>query len=551
MANEFEKMYFPDEYNKRRNAFSNRKKIIERRIEKLQKHHAKERGTKAKIKRLKVILDRLNRQIGALENQFETGDDTDNIVRNLNVELTRENFHKMDSWDTRKRSQIHAKTVRLFAPLSRISRISKWEEKRDKNKIGKLNKQGEEIRKENAQWLAERIVEKKFKTRWKEWGFNDNKITDLWSSLSEWIVYLRKETVLNAKFRAYVFTEILDLEEGENGKMRLRKKKSDKPFPKFNIDKVNKVLGLVEEFFHVAVGELKVKDADNFIEDNYEELEPLMKKMKHGEDFRQLAFKTIFEKVDELTEPKEYVDLSTEFKINSFSGGQALNGPKYKEELDKKAKQVAEICKNSRSFCIAGLGMAKTYLENGDLHILTRMGTNVKTGVLEPVPDLVIYCDTVGMNGHINEIRGNEFGQDLHPRNVLWLKEILQEEFAIQLIKDPYEKSRVITEKHKADNLSFLKDVIFYYFYHYGIKENKERTRRLDNVIRLKEIYQKLGVKNASSRELENAKFENLDTEDFNFLEGRYGHTETFSDEDFGDTLLTGYRKYLKNKNPR
>ena len=286
--------------------------------------------------------------------------------------------------------------------------------------------------------------------------------------------------------------------------MRNRGKKSTANFPKFDIDKVNRVIPIILDFIYRET-EDGLSVTDELSEEESDKIENILDG-KSGTN--RNIFAESFEFIDEATKPKEYKDLSEDFEIQVFRGGQVGEN-----ERTESARLVAELCKNSKSFCIRGVGMAKQYLQSGDLWIMTRYGTNVKTRNRELVPDMAIYIQTIG-GYHVNEIHGNEEFQDLHPRNALWIKSILKDFWEIEQIKNEDEKIKALIQR-KNRKYDELEHALYYHFYNHGVQENEDEIKKLDNVLRLGDIKDKIAESKLVHKRL-------LSIEDLSFIGEMY-----------------------------
>jgi hypothetical protein len=400
---------------------------------------------------------------------------------------------KKDINDPEANRAWHRKHRRMKSQLDRIGRIIDWE----------INKDNARPENKDRKWAIERLIEKniilnvkKNKAITEEEG---KKIAEAQiKSLEPWLGYLKAED-FSLDFKMFVLRNILLSQEAPNGKMYGRGKNCLGMFPKFDLDTVNRVLPIMTDIMRVDV-----YDDYGFNLEDYEEI----KKVLRGKTGSQRnRFAEAFEKIDELTKPKEYKDFSKEVKIHSFVS------PLFdKEKLEQNIKEVVDLCRNSKSFCIRGEEMVRSYFKKGDLAIFKRLATNVHTGKEEPVPEVAIHLTNkespLGTYTfrRILEIGGNEEFQDLHPRNA---------EYILGLLK---QFTPEIDELEVKKNMSEEENVILNLCYFF--KEPKN-LRKLENVLTWGRIQEK--IKTSDAKKVE------LDISELRWLHGLDGHLQTFA----------------------
>ncbi len=322
---------------------------------------------------------------------------------------------------------------------------------------------------------------------------------EIWDSFSPWLEYFINEVYLDFEFKIYCLINILNLEEKRNGTWRTRT--SNKTiFPKFNTDTVNRVLPILREILEEGSGEISDEDLTE------NELNEIVKTLNSKDKSEEEKFLEVFTMIDKLTEPEEYENLGEKYSVHFFRGNLLQD-----TTIGDRAKKVAELCRKSKSFCIRGEGMAREYLQDGDLYILTKEGTNKQTKENEKyIPQIAIYLQ----NGTINEIRGNEEGQDLSAHDAQFILDILE-------------------GKNKTlDEYQDLKNAIFRYF---GQDLGSPDYTQLNNVLTIHTLKEK------TENNIE------LDKEELKWIYGFSGSMDTFT-EVTGENPVVKKIKNNRNK---
>jgi hypothetical protein len=244
------------------------------------------------------------------------------------------------------------------------------------------------------------------------------------NSLQPWIDYLKDELIGSIHFKIYTLNEILHLKNGANGVWETRNKTTDE-FPLFVADDVHRTLGVLRGILYPTVsgGGLPLfEHAKGAIEVmNWTRAQ----KDRMIEAVREKSFPKMFRVLNENLKPKVYEQKESVGVWKKFS----LTG---KNEAQQKSEilELAKLSQNSESFCLRGEDTAEDYLKEGDIYVYNVVGTrSVGTNnkgqeefVEEELPEIAIHV----VNGHIVQLRGNEKGQNLHPKFIKILRDKLE-----------------------------------------------------------------------------------------------------------------------------